>query len=269
MKRALILIFLAVIAVSSCETLEDNSPAMQATIDSTFFKAGDVLGKRYPNNNIRFQGVTQGEMLTIQTRKILQDTYILGPGEESFAQYQDVEGNIYTTDTPGGSGEIVITTRCLRCGWVTGTFQFVAINPGIDTITVSKGFMYMADFNQDNLIGEEPNADENSLTASVNGAAFNPTEIAVNTTQGVVTTEAEAASQAIIVQVPENALPGTYNIGDVGYAAGYRVDGGTVIATDGTITVVSNDTLARQMVINFSFTAGEYQVTNGSMTIFY
>lgn len=269
MKTPLLLLFAALLAFASCETLEDNSPAMQGTVDTVFFKAGDVLGKRVQFGRTTIQGVTQDEVLTLHTRFANVDSYPLGPGELNYATFQNFEGVIYTTDTPGGSGEINITSGEFRPGHITGDFKFTAISSFGDTLVVSNGFFFEANYKQDNLIGEEPNADENSLTASVNGTGFNPTQVTVNTTQGVVTTEATAANQTIIIQVPDNALPGAYNIGDVGYAAGYRVDGGTIIAQSGNITVVSNDTAARMMVIDFSFVAGEYEVTAGSMTIYY
>jgi len=269
MKRALILLFMAVIAVSSCETLEDNSPALQATLDSVFFKAGDVLGASFSDGSVIYQGVTQDEILTIYLPEKERDTYPMGPGTSAYATYQNFEGLVYTTEAQGGSGEVTVGDRCISCGWISGDFRFTAISPNLDTIVVSKGFYFEANFTRDNLIGIETDPQNNSLVATVNGASFNPTAVEVSESQGVVTTEAVAANQAIIVQVPENALPGDYFIGDVGYAAGYRVDGGTVIAQSGSITIVSNDTAAREMVVSFSFIAGEYEVTNGSMTIYY
>ena len=153
MKRALILLFMAVIAVSSCETLEDNSPAMQATIDSLFFKAGDVLGGTLPDNRIALQGVTQSRIMEIRFQSSGPTDYEFGPGSLHTATITDSDGVVYTTDHPNGNGTMNISWIWGGGGLMNAEFSFLAISPLNDSLAVSRGVIYQGNFGLNNLLG--------------------------------------------------------------------------------------------------------------------
>lgn len=269
MRTPLILVFAAVLAFASCETLEDNTPAMQGTIDSLFFRAGDVLGGRLPNNSISIQGVTQDQIMEVNFVPQGLGDYPFGLGSQHTATYQDENGVTYTTDHPNGAGTLTITRFWAGGESITADFNFLAISATNDSIVVSKGIIYNGIYGDDNLIGVDPPDDPNTFGASVNGVGFNPEDLDVSSSQSIVTTVATAANQSITVQVPVDAEPGTYELGTTGYGAGYTVDGAITVADSGTFTIVSNNTINQIMVVEFSFTAGEFEVTNGTMTVFY
>ncbi len=141
MKRIILTIFALSFALIGCEDIQDNSPAIQGEINNVFFEALDVRGQANENGSFSLKGENQDQKLTLNVRRAVPGTYPLGPGEANFAIYEDGNGNEYAT-SPTGDGKIVITSHCVSCGTLTGNFNFLAINPGVDSVYVQKGFFY-------------------------------------------------------------------------------------------------------------------------------
>ena len=147
MKRITLLLFAAVIAFSSCENTEDNSPALQAEIDSIFFKGLDIRGVKNDDGTFTLQGINQEKKLTITVAENELGSYMMGGGRASMATYEDGEGNEYST-SPFGEGVIELTDRCISCGWLTGNFWFVAKRSETDSlpVRVQKGVFFEVSF---------------------------------------------------------------------------------------------------------------------------
>ena len=103
------LLFIALLFVA-CEDTETNSSAVQANIDSTFFKAlGSYAIMDADDFSITIIGMSGNQELTLHTEWRGQHAYSVGPDSESYASFTDVDGNVFTTENEGSSGEIVIT----------------------------------------------------------------------------------------------------------------------------------------------------------------
>jgi len=260
MKRMILLLFVAIIAFSSCEDIEDNSPAMQGVIDSVFFKASDVLGQMNEDGSFTMQGITQNEKLTLHIKKAQTGTYLLGEGRANFATYEGPDGNLYTT-APFGEGQIELTDRCISCGWLTGSFRFTAVSPGIDTLIVQKGFFFEVSF-LDGVIDDEGPSD-GILFANVNGNSFVANSVTADETGGSIIVKGFLDARIITITVPSNAVSGNYMLPIAGFSATYTNDDETTEAVSGLISVNFIDFNLRKGKIFFNFDTGIDQITNG------
>ena len=141
------LLLLAAILLQSCENVESNSVALQANIESDFFKAYSAYGIMDEDQfSITITGVTDTQELVLHTAWRGMNDYELGPEANSYAMFKDSEGNEYRTDSEGSSGKITITSRSDIHQYVSGKFNFKCVLPGKDTIVVHKGLFYAVPF---------------------------------------------------------------------------------------------------------------------------
>lgn len=263
MKRIILLLFATIIAFSSCENIEDNSPALQGMVDSVFFKAIDVRGQRNEDNSITLQGINQDEKLTIHVAEFELDEYLLGGGFPSYAIYEDAAGNVYSSN-PEGEGKITLTDRCISCGWLTGTFWFTGVNSGIDTLRVQKGIFFEASF-LGGEVDETPPSD-GIMTANVNQSSFVSNSVTANVSGGSLIITGLVNDTAITITVPADALSGNYQLPLSGYQASYTSGGTSSNAVSGLISVNFNNTANRRARIFFRFITENGDVINGGDT---
>ncbi|MBT8255837.1 MAG: hypothetical protein KJO23_04780 [Bacteroidia bacterium] len=266
MKRIILLLFATIIAFSSCENIEDNSPALQGMVDSVFFKAIDVRGQRNEDNSITLQGINQDEKLTIHVAEFELDEYLLGGGFPSYAIYEDAAGNVYSSN-PEGEGKITLTDRCISCGWLTGTFWFTGVNSGIDTLRVQKGIFFEASF-LGGEVDETPPSD-GTMTANVNESPFVANSVTAELNGNTLVITGLKDQQLITVAIPADAVAGNYQLPLSGYSASYTIDGVTSDAISGLISVNINSTTNRRARVFFRFDTENDQITDGNTRVDY
>jgi len=262
MKRIILLLFAAVIAFSSCENLETNSPALQGQIDSIFFKANDVRGVRNDDGTVTIQGINQDKKITITIAEVELDTYLFGEGRPSVATYTD--GDVEYTTAPYGQGELELSDRCISCGWLTGNFWFVAKRSEFDSlpVTVQKGVFFEASFLGENV--EEGLPPVGSVTANIDNEPFEASAVTVDDTNGTIKIDGFDGLQSIQIQVPSNSVSGNYFLPRQGFSATYTIDGETFEAeAGGLVSVNFNNPETRKILIFFNFTAAGKQFTVG------
>lgn len=141
------LILLAVILFQSCEHVESNSVALQANVESEFFKAFTTYGIIDEEKlSVTITGVSDTQELVLHTRWRGMKEYELGFESKSYAMFKDAEGNEYLTDSEGSSGSITITDRNDTSQEISGKFNFRCVLPGKDTIVVHNGIFYDVPF---------------------------------------------------------------------------------------------------------------------------
>ena len=102
--KNLTIFFLISFIISSCQKLETNSPAFQASIDDVFFKA-NLTEANYIENDDYFviQGKNSNEIITLRGANLAEGANIdFGEGSQNLASYQDVFGVVYSTVVSGG-----------------------------------------------------------------------------------------------------------------------------------------------------------------------
>ena len=146
MKNVMLLL-LAAILLQSCENVESNSVALQANIESDFFKAYSAYGIMDEDNlSVTITGLSDNQELVLHTYWRGVQEYTLGADAQSYAMFKDAEGNEYRTDSEGSSGSITITSRSDNRKEISGKFNFRSVLPGKDTIAVHKGIFYAVPF---------------------------------------------------------------------------------------------------------------------------
>jgi len=154
MKNLLLILF-AVLLFQACDNIESNTVALQANVETGFFKAFSATATLDENMAFTIMGQSDNQELVLHTQWRGQQDYELGVGFESYATFKDSEGNIFTTDTEGSEGVITITSRGDNEQIVSGKFQFRSVLPGRDTIVVHQGLFYSVPFTYiDNSTGD-------------------------------------------------------------------------------------------------------------------
>ena len=263
MKRLILMLFAAVIAFSSCENLEDNSPALQSEIDSVFFKANDVRGQQNEDGSFTLQGINQDQKLTLNLNRSQLGMYRLGGGQPSSATWEDSSGDLYTT-APFGEGTIELTDRCISCGWLTGNFRFTAKRSEADSVSVraQKGFFFEVSFLNGDVDGGLPSV--GAMTANIDDIPFVANAVTVDEDGATITIDGLEGLQSIKIQVPSNSVSGNYLLPMEGFSASYSIDGVTTEAEPGGIVTVNfNNTDTRKILIFFNFMAAGKNITMG------
>ena len=268
MKKLLLLLTI-VCAFASCEDIQDNNPALQAEIDDVFFKSIGSVAAVNQDNTVTIQASTQDETLTLFLEREGDSLFTLGGENVSFASFEDAFGNSYITN-PEGSGSVVISDY--QPGrFISGSFNFVATNPGIDTLTVQKGIFFEVPFVTDVDVpaGPDPNIPDGTFVAELNGEVFEVSDVQTSVNGSVLVIDGIMGDQIIRIIVSLSATAGSYAIPGGGYFADYINGSQTEGAQDGNIRVFEHDTAAMTMKATFSFTTQNNLITRGQFNVSY
>jgi hypothetical protein len=267
MKRLLMPLFtVLLVAFSACEDIQDNTPAMQGTLDDVFFKANDARASETLDGDFLIQGITQDETLTLKVPSPQEGIYTLGEGSANYASFEDIEGNLFTTD-PNGSGKVEITRWDTTEKVVDGTFNFTAIIPGVDTLVVQRGIFYRVPYGFGEEVEEPGNA--GNFAAEVDGATFNPfTVTAVDSGNSIIIAGASTAI-TITIRVPVDVETGSYSLPEMGFGATYSEGADSEQATSGTIIIVEHDVANRIIKGTFSFQTANHSIGLGQFNVTY
>lgn len=266
MKKYILPLLLIIIGFSGCENTEDNSPALQAEIDSAFFKANTSFLTVNAEGRYLIQGLSANKTITLSIGSNQEGVYVLGTNPDNYAVYEDANGNGYTTN-PLGNGMVTLT-NIGNNGEMSGTFEFMAVRPGIDTVFVSRGLF----FDVPNGTVEEDDGGSNNdgtLSALVNNIPFDPTVISGTNTGNSIIVSGTTATNSILLRVPVEVEPGEYALPMSGFQATYAQNAAGQEATDGLITITSHDTSTNNIQGTFSFQAGLNEVTSGQFNVNY
>ena len=263
--KNLIILFLVFFIVSSCQKIETNSFAFQASIEDIFFKA-DLAEANYIENEDYFvlQGKNSDEIITLRGTNLVEGINIdFGEGSENFAVYQDTYGVIYSTVVSGGGGRMKINEISSEDQTLTGEFNFKAISSSLDTIEVKRGVFYKVPFGN-----EIENDNPGVFSAELNGGMFLPLNTYAIDNGTNLSIKGVINLDEIILVIPTDALPGVYELPQEGFSA--RVSDGvdTEDAINGEINILSFDTSAKIITGTFQFqtptntvNAGQFDVT--------
>ena len=264
MKKYIFFLF-ATISLISCEDIEKNDPALQANIDNRFYSSNDTRASLNEDGSVTIQGFTQQESLTLQISQLAEGNFNIGEGISNYAAFMDMGGNIYTT-RPNGQGVITISNLDEANKTLTGTFNFNAFLPGIDTIYVSKGALHNVSYTS----GEIPDpTNAGTFTAKVNGNPFLAIVVSSRDTGNNIITSGVGASSTIAISVPSSVELGNYTIPREGFQAKFQDAGGTETTLEGVIKVLEHDTALKTIKATFSFTTNRTEITEGAFNVAY
>ncbi len=265
MKNLLLLAF-ATTLLFSCEDIETNSPSLQASIDNVLFKATDARVTQNDDGTFLVQGITNDEALTLKISNNNVGTYVVGGGSGNYATFENSLGITYST-SPEGSGEIIVTDLNPTLNAMSGTFNFTAMVPGVDTITVQNGVFFEVLY--DGNSGGGGNTNDGTLLATVDENPFNPFNVsAVDTGNSIIILGANNSS-SISVIVPIDVEAGSFDLPENGFSASYTLNSVEEDAIFGNIVIISHEVGVKTLTGTFSFLTENHTIEQGQFNVTY
>lgn len=263
--KNILFVVLSALFIISCDTVEINEVALQAKIDNNFYKAADAKAILNDDGTLTIQGFSQNEGITIKLNNLAANNFPIGGQSRNFAIYEDIGGNIYTTQ-PDGEGVVTVSEVNETNMTLSGTFHFNAILPGIDTIYVSKGVMYNIPYNDGSIV-DPTNA--GSFSAKVDDNEFIPISVNARNTGNNIIITANNINSTIALHFKPDVEAGNYTLPQSGFRATYTVDNQLQTTSEGLIVVTEHNTAEKTMKGTFNFNTNSSQISEGKFNITY
>lgn len=256
---------LATILLVSCEDTQTNEVALQAQVDDRLYTSADARAALNEDGTLTIQGFSDEESMTLQLSRLGEGNFAIGQGTSNYAVYEDMGGNIYTTK-PNGEGVVTISEHNEANKTLSGTFNFNAFLPGIDTIYVSKGTLYNVSYGGGD-IGDPTNA--GLFSAKVDGNPFIPVTVSSQNTGNTIITSGSTANATIVISVTAAVEPGEYTLPRGGFGAKYQGPTGPEETVEGLITILEHNVTEKNIKGTFSFITNRTEVTEGQFDVTY
>lgn len=264
MKKFLF-VLLATVSLISCEDTQTNEVALQAKVDDRLYTSTDARAALNEDGTLTIQGFNNEESMTIQLSRLGEGNFAIGEGSPNYAVYEDMGGNIYTTN-PNGEGVVTISELNETNKTLSGTFNFNAFLPGIDTVYVSRGTIYNVSYTGGD-IGDPTNA--GLFSAKVDGNQFIPITISSRNTGNTIITSGSTANATIVISVTANVEPGDYTLPRGGFGAKYQDVTGPEDTVEGLVTILEHNVSEKTIKGTFSFITNRTEVTEGQFDVTY
>ena len=270
--KSLALIFFTFLVLVSCESTEQRDPALQAEVDAVFFNAFDSRVTESEDGTYLIQGITQNETLTLKVASLEVDVYQLGGDSENYASFENQNGDTYYTN-PNGEVEVVISNWNMEAKTITGSFRFIAMIEGIDTIAVQKGIFFEAPYgfgiNDTGGDNGDPSTNAGTFVSYIDGFPFNPFNVtAVESGEDIIIT-GSTTNRSIVIQVPINIEEGNVVLPASGFILKYQDLNGVQEAISGNLIIFSHTPADNKIKGTFSFQTADKSVSLGQFNVIY
>lgn len=265
MKKLLLILSLITLSLTSCENVQDNQTAIQATVDGESFNALYSIGNVNEDGSVDIETSSNSRVITLHLSNPNANSFNLNGNNGDYATYTDVYGNTYSTKE-GGSGTVEIVDRCKSCGTINGRFNFTAVLTGIDIVEVNNGMFV------DVVIGvDQEQVDDNkgTLNALIDSANFNAPIVNTIDTGNFILIEGQKGGTSLIIRIPITAQQGDYNITSGGFNATLVEGMITQNANNGGITILYHNQDTNTIRGVFNFQVGNTSITQGQFDVTY
>jgi len=270
MTRLLLILF-SIFLFLGCENQEDNTPALQASLDNDLYISVDSRASIDEDGNLTIQGITENETLTLRLSALELGTFNLGGNSLNYASFEDFNGNAYYTN-PDGSGQVVVSNIDTEAEIITGSFKFTAILTGIDTLTVSRGIFFEVPYGDgvaDDTGGNGNQTNAGTFISLIDGNPFNPFTITAINSGNSIVISANTTSRTLLLSVPLGSVPGSVVLPQQNYTAKYIDENIEENATSGNIIIISHDPVAKTIKGTFSFETASKSISLGQFNVVY
>ncbi|QQX77308.1 MULTISPECIES: DUF6252 family protein [Aequorivita] len=264
MKKFLF-VLLATLSLISCEDTQTNELALQAKVDDRLYASADARAALNEDGSLTIQGFNDEESMTIQLSRLGEGNFSIGQGSANYAVYEDMGGNIYTTN-PNGEGVVTISELNETNKTLSGTFNFNAFLPGIDTIYVSKGILYNVSYTGGDIV-DPTNA--GLFSAKVDGNPYIPVIVSSRNTGNTIIISGSTANATMVISVTAGVEPGEYILPRGGFSAKYQGVSGPEDTVEGLITVLEHNVSEQTIKGSFSFITNRTEITEGEFDVTY
>jgi len=237
-----------------------------ATIDGVKWNADSLQLVQTSNGGVSISGLSKSGMEISMVLPVFKTgTFILNDTALPFAFYVNLGGSltsVYYTNAGAASGTVTISSIDTVNHLVSGTFQFTAVNPIDNTVkTITNGVFSFLPYSSGNGPVNPPPVVQDTLQALVGTVPFSPYQITAVVSNGQLTIAGIARDgSALGLLMPDTIKVGTYNMDFAtgNYIGVYAPAGSTsplISQANGTLTILSNDTVNKRISGTFSFIA--------------
>jgi hypothetical protein len=287
---AVLFLFVACTKELSRENKDGTGPAnsdFYATIDGKLWNADSLQLIDAANGAISILGLSKtGEQITMSLPTFKTGSYTLNDQSTSIAAYSnllDLSGSIYLSNFGTATGTVTISIIDTINHVMSGSFQFILINPGDNSIkTITKGVFDLVPYVGASGGNPPPvTGGSDTLQAVIDGNNFNAAQVEPTAMSGQLFIGGISSDQtkSLALVMPVDVAPGVYNLDFAsGIYLGAYTPGPTeelVSQSNGTMTIISNDASTRRIIGTFSFKASSLtdatsaNITNGYFSVNY
>jgi hypothetical protein len=256
--------------VVSCKKTEVTDIVLQAKINDSFFRAIDARVTENEDGTYLIQGITQRESITMKIENLELGTYNFGEMSENYASFEKANGDSYFSN-PNGQGNVRISNYNANTGTASGSFEFLAMQEGVDTIAVQNGLFYQArviSFLDDDVIVDPVNT-AGTFICLIEENPYNPFNVSALASLDMIEIKGFTLSKSITIKIPLNIDTGDYPIPSEGFSASYEDTNGVQDANSGNVIVFSHDTVERKIKGTFFFLTDLKAITLGQFNVTY
>jgi hypothetical protein len=238
-----------------------------ATINGKLWNA-DSLQLIFINSyGVSINGLSKtGGQISMTLPVFKTGTYTLNASSDPYAYYANILSAtpaVYFSNAGTAGGTITISAIDTVNHLVSGSFNFTLIDPDDNTmVTVTQGVFYYVPYSGNPaVIITPPPGSADTLKATVGSNPFNAEQILAQPANGqlVISGVSADGTENLALLMPENILPGTYNLdlsgATITYGALYYTNPQDPLLSEanGTLTIISNDVTNKRISGNFNF----------------
>jgi|SRR5450432_433385 hypothetical protein len=268
----ILLILFSFIACSkemSKENGHGTSPGVgdfYATIDGNLWNADSLQLVLVSSNGVSINGLSKtGDQVSMLLPVFKVGTFTLNAQSVEYALYANLlnnVANVYVSNSGTAGGTVTITSIDSVNHLVSGTFQFTLANPADNTTkTITKGVFDFVPYSGDTsgTVITPPGGLKDTLQVTIDGNKFIASDVEVSNSGGQLLIAGFSGTQDVGLFLPPTITAGIYNLD---FATGlyigiYNPDPATTLLSisNGTVTIISNDTVNKRIKGTFNFTA--------------
>jgi len=266
--------------IFSCNKDEEeensNGHIMTAQVDNNKWTAVTYQASIYDGATTVIGTASDGSTITININTDSVGLYSMNETSAHTGTFTPRSGKGFSTK--GGStalGEVLFEVRNTSAKEITGSFQFIGVRSADDSsINISNGRFVKL------IYSETPISSEiNSLTTKLNGANWTASQVRGFLAFEKLFINATGADgvQVLSFEIPEETAPGKYELNYfTKYKAQYTAsDNGKHYAVSGTLEIVSNNLVKKELIGKFDIYMEEHEgfaisrFTEGNFEVIY
>ncbi len=236
-----------------------------ATIGGKLWNADSIQQVMVSSNGVAVNGISKtGDQISILLPAFKTGTYTLGAQSSSYALYANLlnsNANVYVSNAGSAGGTVTISGIDTVNRVISGSFEFTLTNPADNsTETVAKGVFDYVPYAA-GIVGvvPPPGASKDTLEVTVDGNKFFASDVEITDSAGQMLIAGFSGTQDVGLFIPSGISAGTYNLDFTTglYIGVYNPDASVTLfsQSNGTITILSNNTTARRISGTFNFVA--------------
>lgn len=268
----IIAITFALALLTSCEDVQDSQSALQATLDFDLYRAVGTRAAENEDGSYLIQGITQNETLTMKVPSLDLGSYSFGGDSENYGLFENFNGDAYFTN-PDGAGHVTISNYNVEESTVSGSFNFKAILPGVDTLKVSDGLFFQIPVTNFIEASDDPDIDPvtnaGTFVSLIDGGPFNPFEVSAVEAGDCIFISGTTTNRTILLKLPLDIQEGNVTVPEAGFIVRYTDGDGEEDAVTGNIIIFQHQPGIKRIKGTFSFQTATKSISLGQFNVFY